>query len=127
MIGKRRAALARMGRVVERTKAKQALLEQAVSPTPIASQTVEIAGSPPFQLSPYDQASVAKWIRDRLMADWRDSCWHCRKPFIVGQKFIDVRGNDVVVRFHTECEADWRRAQEALARRAMGLDRSERP
>ena len=120
MMGKRRAALARMERVIARTKAKQALIEQAVSPTPIASQTVEIAASPPFQLSPYDQARVDKWIRDRLMADWRDSCWHCRRRVIVGQKFVDVRGNEVVVRFHAQCEIEWRRAQEAPRDRRWG-------
>jgi hypothetical protein len=127
MMGKRRAALARMERVIERTKAKQGLIEQAVSPAPIASQTVEIAASPPFRPSPYDQARVDKWVSDRLMAGWRDSCWYCRRPFIAGQKFIDVRGNDVVVRFHAQCESEWRRAQEAAARLAMGLDRSKHP
>ena len=70
MMGKRRAALARMQRVIQRAKSKQALIEQAVSPTLIASQPLEIAASPPLQLSPYDQARVDKWIRDRII-DWQ--------------------------------------------------------
>ena len=107
-----RAAFARIERVIEPTQPDQINLAQDQSFP---------------ELTNLDQARVDKWIRDRLVADWRDSCWHCRQRVIAGQNFIDVRGNDVVVRFHTECETDWRKAQEALARRAMGLDRSERP
>lgn len=107
MMGKRRAALVRMQRVIARTQAKQA---------PIGRETTQL-----------DQARIGKWIRDRLTADRPGGCWHCRKPFFVGQKFVDVRGDEVVVRFHAECETEWRRKQEALARKALGLDRSERP
>ena len=59
--------------------------------------------------------------RDRLMAAWPGGCWHCRRPILAGQKFVDVRGADVVVRFHRQCESEWRRAQEVAARKAMGL------
>ena len=55
------------------------------------------------------------------MAASRDSCWHCRKPFIPGQKFVDVRGNEVIVRFHAQCESEWRAQRQVLARRALGL------
>jgi hypothetical protein len=68
-----------------------------------------------------DQARIDKWIRDRLVAASRDSCWHCRKPFVAGQRFIDVRGNEVIVRFHAQCESEWRAQREVLARRALGL------
>jgi hypothetical protein len=68
-----------------------------------------------------ERGRVDRWIRDRLTAASPDRCWHCRKPIVVGQKFVDVRGNEVVVRFHAQCESEWRRAQEALARKAMGL------
>jgi hypothetical protein len=54
--GKRQAALARMQLVIERTKAKQARIEQA---TPAASEPVEIAASPPFNDFPYDQARAS--------------------------------------------------------------------
>jgi hypothetical protein len=33
---------------------------------------------------PADQARINKWIRDRLI-DWRDNCWCCRRPIVVGQ------------------------------------------
>jgi hypothetical protein len=59
------------------------------------------------------------------MADWRDT-WRCRQRVIAGQKFVDVPGDDVVVRFYAQCEIEWRRAQEASARKALGLDRSRR-
>ena len=121
MMGKRRAALARMERVVARTKSKQALLEQAVSPTLIASQPLEIAASPPLQLSPYDQARVAKWIRDRII-DWQSiSCPHCRKPISVGQLWTLVSNGEVTARFHQDCHSGWREQQEDAARRALGL------
>ena len=116
MMGKRRAALARMERVIKRAEAKQ-----AVSPTPTASQTVGVRRSPPFQLSPYDQARVDKWVRDHLTADWPYGCWFCRRPFIAGQRFVDVRGDRSVVRFHAQCEIEWRKAQEMLARKALRL------
>jgi hypothetical protein len=92
-----------MERVVERTKAKQALVEQAVSPTPTASEAVEIAAASPFQFSPYDQARVVKWMRDRLI-DWPPtSCLHCRKPVIVGQLWAVVSNGEVRARFHEPC------------------------
>ncbi len=91
------------------------------TPTPTASATVEIAASAPVQLSPYDQARIDKWIRDRLVATLPGLCWHCRKPFIAGQKFIVIRGDGVVVRFHTQCEGEWRAQREILARQALGL------
>jgi hypothetical protein len=69
-----------------------------------------------------DQARIRKWISDRLTAAWPGGCWHCRRPFTFGQKFIDIRGNEVVVRFHQQCEIEWRRAQETLARRALELE-----
>ena len=82
----------------------------------------EAAASPPFQISPYDQARINKWICDRLTADWPYGCWFCRRPFVVGQKFIDVRGaGEVVVRFHASCEPEWRREREIAARRALGM------
>ena len=104
MMGMRRAAQARMQRVIERAKVRQ------VAPVPA-----------PAPVSSHDRARIAKWIRDRVVADWRGGCWHCRKPFAFGHRFVDVRGDEVVVRFHARCESEWRRAQETAARRALGL------
>ena len=46
---------------------------------------------PPLRKRPpeLDQARIDKWIRDRVV-DWRDSCWRCRKPIVVGQKWTFV-------------------------------------
>ena len=77
-----------------------------------------------------DQARIDKWIRDRLMAAWPGGCWHCppTKSLPRGQKFVDVRGRaDVVVQFHRQCESEWRRAQEAAARKALGLSDAKQP
>jgi hypothetical protein len=100
-------------RLSQRWKYRHPSKPKAIAPTPTAPLTAA------------DQARVNKWIRDRLVADWRESCWRCRLRILVGQKFIDVRGDEVIVRFHTQCESEWRAQQEAAARRAMGLDRSE--
>lgn len=98
-----------------------------VTPDAIRIKTASDATQSFYRRPEIDRARINKWIRDRLTVDWRDTCWHCRKPFLVGQKFIDVRGEELVVRFHAQCEVEWRRAQEAAAGRALGLDRSERP
>jgi hypothetical protein len=104
MMGMRRAARARMQRVIKRAEARQV-----------------IAAPAPSQL---DQARIDKWIRDRLVATLPGSCWCCRRPFTFSQKFIDVRGAEVVVRFHQQCESEWRIQQESAARRALGLERA---
>jgi hypothetical protein len=84
-----------------------------------------LAPSPPF-VPPFtaaDRARIAKWIRDRLVVDWRGSCWQCRKPFAFGQKFIDVGGDETTARFHGACHTEWLAQQESAARRALGLER----
>jgi hypothetical protein len=65
-------------------------------------------------LTPVDQMRVDKWIRDRLI-DWRDSCWHCRKPIVVGQVWTVVSNGEVVARFAS-----------ALSQRAAGSTGSRR-
>jgi hypothetical protein len=72
-------------------------------------------------LNSYDQSRVDKWVRDRVLVDWRDNCWHCRKPFIAGQKLVDVRGEEVTARLHQSCHVAWLAQQETLARKAMEL------
>ena len=103
MMGKRRAALARMQRVIKRAEVRQIITDMSRLQKRL------------------DQARIDKWIRDRLVAEVPGLCWRCRRPFIVGQKFVDVRGDEVTVRFHAQCENEWRREQEAAARRAMGI------
>jgi hypothetical protein len=68
---------------------------------------------------------VDKWIRDRLV-DWRDSCWRCRRPIIPGQLWTVVSNGEAVAQFHQECATIWLMEWEAMALKALGLDRSER-
>ena len=49
----------------------------------------------------YRQSQIDKWIRDRLI-DWRDRCWRCRKPIIVGQLWTVVSNGEVTARFHQD-------------------------
>jgi hypothetical protein len=97
----------------------QAPVVVMLAPTPTPIVLVPSPAAKPFTTA--DRARVAKWIRDRVVADRRDSCWQCRRPFAFGQKFIEVRGNETTVRFHTACHGEWLVKQEAAARRALGL------
>jgi hypothetical protein len=67
-----------------------------------------------------DQGRVAKWI-DHVSVDWRDSCWRCRRPIIVGQKWLTIGNGEVTARFHSGCHNEWRAEQETLARKALGM------
>jgi hypothetical protein len=87
-------------------------------PAPVVIILTPPAAKP---LTAADRARIAKWIRDRVVADWRGGCWHCRRPFIAGQKFVDVRGDETTIRFHVGCHDAWLAKQETLARRALGL------
>jgi hypothetical protein len=104
MTGERLAARARMQRVIKRAEARRVVTAPA-----------------PVQISKLNQARISKWIRNRLAAALPGLCWHCRRPFTAGQKFVDIRGDEVVVRFHAQCESEWRAQREVLARRALGL------
>jgi excisionase family DNA binding protein len=91
-------------------------------PTPEPAEPPAPSIAPPVR-SAADQARIDRWIRDRLV-NWRDSCWRCRRPFALGQKFVDVCGNEAVARFHEPCHAEWLAEQGVAARRALGLDRN---
>jgi hypothetical protein len=45
---------------------------------------------------------------------------------VVGQKWVELVCNNNRARFHSDCGPVWRAEQEVAARRALGLDRSER-
>ena len=94
------------------------------APVVIILAPTALVPSPPSIPSPLtlaDRARVAKWISDRLVAAWPGGCWHCRKPFAFGHRFVDIRGAETTVRFHTACHEEWLAKQETLARRALGL------
>jgi hypothetical protein len=74
-----------------------------------------------------ERGRINRWIACRLI-DWPPtSCLHCRKPIIVGQLWTVVSNGEVTARFHQDCHSEWLEQQEVAARRALGLDRSERP
>jgi hypothetical protein len=73
-----------------------------------------------------ERGRINRWIASTLI-DWPPtSCLHCRKPIIVGQIWTVVSIGEVTARFHQDCHSAWLAQQEALARKALGLDRSER-
>jgi hypothetical protein len=53
-------------------------------------------------------------------------CFHCRRPIVYGAKWIELVNDNARARFHSDCAPAWRTQQQAAARRAIGLDRSER-
>lgn len=104
-----------------RWKHRRASKPIASRPTPTPMPIVIAVPATP-QLSPYDQARVARWIRDRLI-DWpRGRCFHCRGPIVVGQLWIAASSDEGTTSFHQPCHAEWLAQQEASARRALGLD-----
>jgi hypothetical protein len=71
-----------------------------------------------------EKARIDKWIRDRVVVDWRDSCWRCGKPIVLGHAWTTIANDGVSTRFHQSCHAEWLAKQEVAARRALGLDRT---
>jgi hypothetical protein len=68
-----------------------------------------------------ERGRVNRWITDRLI-DWPPtSCLHCRKPIVAGRPWAIVANGEVSARFHESCHREWLAAQEALARKALGL------
>jgi hypothetical protein len=116
MKGKRKAALARLKRVVARAQARQAIEAAAPSPTPV----VEAAPTP------IERRMIDRWVASRIV-NWPSiNCFGCKLPIVVGAKWVDLVCDDNRARFHSDCEPAWRTQQEVAARRALGLDRSER-
>jgi hypothetical protein len=66
-------------------------------------------------------------VTDRQLAGRPDNCFHCKRPIIFVAKWTELVNDNERARFHSDCAPAWRAEQESLARRAMGLDRSERP
>jgi hypothetical protein len=71
---------------------------------------------------PEDEARIVAWINARLITWEPTHCLHCRKPIVVGDKFVTIAAGGVVSRFHARCEGEWRREQIAAARKALGLE-----
>jgi hypothetical protein len=103
MIGRRKAALARMKRVAARAQAKQAVAAQA-----------------PLETRP-ERVLIDRWVAHRIV-DWPPSqCFGCKRPIVVGAKWVDRVNHDkgARARFHCDCEPAWRAEQEVAARRSL--------
>jgi hypothetical protein len=74
-----------------------------------------------------DQVRVNKWVAAQIVNYPPDRCFGCRRPIIFGAKWVELVNDNDRARFHFACAPVWRARQEVLARRAMGLDRDERP
>jgi hypothetical protein len=68
-----------------------------------------------------ERTLINRWIANTIV-DWPSShCFGCRKPIVVGQKWLELVCDDNRARFHSDCEPVWRAEQEVAARRALGL------
>ena len=68
-----------------------------------------------------ERVLIARWIQHQIV-DWPSShCFGCRKPIVVGQKWLELVCDDNRARFHCDCEPVWRANQEVAARKAIGL------
>jgi hypothetical protein len=63
---------------------------------------------------------IDRWVANQII-DWPSShSFGCRKPIIVGQKWLELVCDDNRARFHCDCEPVWRAEQEVAACRAVG-------
>jgi hypothetical protein len=69
-----------------------------------------------------ERGRVNHWIANQIIAWPPTSCLNCRKPIVVGQKWVAVSSGEVTARFHEPCHSEWLVKQEVLARKAIGLD-----
>ena len=71
-----------------------------------------------------DQAHINKWVTSRIISWPPDNCFCCKRPIVYGAKWVELVNDNERARFHFDCAPAWRAEQEALAPRAMGLDRN---
>ena len=102
--------------------------------TPIAPALVVLAPMAPAPVplineaqAKAERARIARWVTAQIVNYPPDRCLCCRRPIVYGAKWIELVNDNARARFHSDCAPVWRAQQEAAARRAMGLDRSERP
>jgi hypothetical protein len=102
MTGMRRAAQARMQRVIERAKVKRAVTAPAL-----------------VQL--LDRGRIARWVKAQIVNYPPGRCLGCRRPIVFGAKWTEVVNDNARARFHVACLPVWKLQQEAAARRALGM------
>jgi hypothetical protein len=112
MTGMRRAAQARMQRVIERAKVKHAV----TAPSPA-----------PARVQPLDRGRIARWVAAQIIAYPPDRCLGCRRPIVFGAKWVELVNDNERARFHSGCAPVWRAQQETAARKAMGLAAKPQP
>jgi hypothetical protein len=73
-----------------------------------------------------ERTLINRWVAHQIV-DWPSShCFGCRKPIIVGQKWLELVNDNNRARFHCDCEPVWRAEQEVAARRTLwGQDLKE--
>jgi hypothetical protein len=72
------------------------------------------------------KARIDRWVASRIVTWAPDNCFHCRRPIVFGAKWTELVANNERARFHADCLPAWLAQQDVAARRALGLDRSER-
>jgi hypothetical protein len=60
------------------------------------------------------------WVANQIISWPPDSCLHCRKR-IIEHPWVELAAGNDVARFHQACHSAWLAAQEAAARRALGI------
>jgi hypothetical protein len=83
-------------------------------------------GVPAAVITAPDQARIARWVAAQIISWAPDNCFCCRRPIVFGAKWTELVNDNDRARFHSDCAPTWRAQQELAARRALGLDRSER-
>jgi hypothetical protein len=88
---------------------------RGASPAPLAE-----APAAAKVLTPAHRTLIARWVSARIVSWSPNNCFHCRRPILPGQKWLELVRDDDRARFHFDCAPVWRTQQEAAARRAMG-------
>jgi hypothetical protein len=108
------------------TPPETAAIKREAKPDNTAAAETRVAEEARAARARVDQARIARWVAAQIVA-WRpDNCFHCRRPIVYGAKWVELVNDNNRARFHFDCAPVWRAQREAAARRAMGLDRSER-
>ena len=66
-----------------------------------------------------ERVLISRWIQHQIV-DWPSShCFGCRKPIVVGQKWLELVSDNNRARFHCDCEPVWRAERETFARKTL--------
>jgi hypothetical protein len=69
---------------------------------------------------------INRWVANQIV-DWPPSnCFGCKRPIVVGAKWVELVRDDNRARFHCDCEPVWRAKQEVAAHKALWGSRERR-